>query len=89
MHGLFARKPEVPAVPDGDGPAGRAGKATNRLPVIMHAAGKSDGRVVPKKQPNKIGEVQPIAEAAEGRRPIEGNARQTTMSRTQRSLESN
>jgi RNA-directed DNA polymerase len=38
----------------------------------MHEHGKSDGRVVPVKLPNKPG--QPGAEAVEGRRPAKGNA---------------
>jgi group II intron reverse transcriptase/maturase len=38
----------------------------------MHEHGKSDGRVVPEKLPNKPG--QPGAEVVEGRRPAKGNA---------------
>jgi len=38
----------------------------------MHDRGKSDGRVVPEKPPNKPG--QPGAEVVEERRPAEGNA---------------
>jgi RNA-directed DNA polymerase len=47
----------------------------------MNDRGKSDGRVVPAKLPNKPG--QPGAEAVEGRRPAEGNtARQTRPGRS-------
>jgi hypothetical protein len=42
----------------------------------MHEHGKSDGRVVPVKLPNKPGE--PGAEAVEGRRPAKGNAASET-----------
>lgn len=47
--------------------------------------GKSDGRVVPEKPPNKGARdsVAPLAEAAEGRRPTEGNAWQVATPRTQ------
>src|SRR5437879_7709357 len=38
----------------------------------MHERGKSDGRVVPEKPPNKPG--RPGAEAVEERRPAKGNA---------------
>jgi group II intron reverse transcriptase/maturase len=47
----------------------------------MHAGGKSDGRVVPKKSPNKAG-PRPVAEAMEERRPTEGNTEPTAESRT-------
>ncbi len=47
----------------------------------MYGCGKSDGRIVPKKQPNKGG--TPLAEAVEGRRPAKGNAPQTPAYRTQ------
>src|ERR1700680_5089077 len=44
----------------------------------MDDRGKSDGRVVPEKLPNKPGE--PGAEAVEGRRPAKGNAASETRS---------
>lgn len=44
----------------------------------MDGRGKSDGRVVPAKLPNKAG--QPAAEVVEGRRPAEGNATGKTRS---------
>jgi hypothetical protein len=47
----------------------------------MHVDGKSDGRAVPTKCPNKSG--NPLAEGAEGRRPTKENAEQTTASQTQ------
>ena len=47
----------------------------------MHADGKSDGRVVPKKPPNNG--MPDAAEAVEGRRPTEGNTFQTAAPRTQ------
>ena len=45
---------------------------------MMDGRGKSDGRVVPAKPPNKAG--QPAAEVVEGRRPAEGNAAGKTRS---------
>ncbi len=47
----------------------------------MHVDGKSDGRAVPAKCPNKSG--KPLAEGVEGRRPTKENTEQTTASRTQ------
>ena len=47
----------------------------------MHVGGKSDGRVLPTKCPNKCG--NPQAEGMEGRRPAKENAEQTTTSQTQ------
>src|SRR5215216_4233445 len=44
----------------------------------MHDRGKSDGRVVPEKPPNKAASA--AAEAVEGRRPAEGNAASKTRS---------
>jgi len=72
---------EIPQVPAADGAAGRSGKADGRTPD-MHTCGKSDGRIVPKKPPNK-GSVNVPAEAAEGRRPTKGNTVQTATPRTQ------
>ena len=48
----------------------------------MHAGGKSDGCVVPKKPPNKDGH-DPSAEAVEGRRPTKGNTLPSAAPRTQ------
>jgi len=45
---------------------------------LMHDRGKSDGRVVPEKPPNKAASA--AAEAVEGRRPAEGNAASKTRS---------
>ena len=61
---------EIPVPPRRCRSAGRSEKAMSRSPS-MHGAGKSDGRVVPEKPPNKAG--QPAAEAVEGRRPTKGN----------------
>jgi RNA-directed DNA polymerase len=47
----------------------------------MHVDGKSDGREVPTKCPNKSG--NPLAEGTEGRRPAKENTEQTTASQTQ------
>jgi len=68
-------------MPAADGGAGRSEKAHGRTPD-MHVGGKSDGRIVPTKPPNK-GEVNSRAEVVEGRRPRLGNTAQTTASRTQ------
>jgi RNA-directed DNA polymerase len=77
-------KREIPRVPAG-GAAGRPEKVHDRTSGA-HAHGKSDGRVVPKKSPNKAG-PNPTAEAMEGRRPTEGNTMQTAASRTQSRLD--
>ncbi len=47
----------------------------------MHVDGKSDGRAVPTKCPNKSG--NPLAEGMEGSRSAEENTEQTTASQTQ------
>jgi hypothetical protein len=48
----------------------------------MHARGKSDEPIVPRKLPNKDG-GNPSAEAAEGRGSTKGNTRQFAAPRTQ------
>ena len=63
-----------------DGAAGRPGKANRRTPG-MHVDGKSDGSVIPTKQPNKTDGL--VAEAVEGRDPIKGNTGEQNASRTQ------
>ena len=68
--------PETPARYDG---AGRSEKAECRT-SDMHVSGKSDGCIVPEKQPNE--ESMP-PEAVEGRRPTEGNTLQAAAPRTQ------
>ncbi|MGA3169334.1 MAG: group II intron reverse transcriptase/maturase [Terriglobia bacterium] len=83
MHGHFLRgNREIPATPELEKASGRVGKATSFKPT-MHVAGKSDERVVPKKQPNKDDQYQASAEVVEGRRSTEGNMRKTTALRTQ------
>jgi RNA-directed DNA polymerase len=77
-------KREIPRVPTG-GAVGRPEKVYDRTSGA-HAPGKSDGRVVPKKSPNKAG-PNPTAEAMEGRRPTEGNTMQTAAFRTQSRLD--
>ena len=47
----------------------------------MHVDGKSDGSVIPTKQPNKTDGL--VAEAVEGRDPIKGNTGEQNASRTQ------
>lgn len=76
LHGTW----EVPREPADDGSAGRSEKAKSRK-SNPDARGKSDGRIVPKKQPNK-GKQLP-AEAVEGRRPTKGNTLQAATLRTQ------
>lgn len=51
---------------------------------MMDEDGKSDGRVVPTKPPNKA--PSGAAEVVEGRRPAKGNADQQNTSRTQRRI---
>ena len=63
-----------------DGAADRSGKANRQNPG-MHVDGKSDGSVVPAKQPNKAEGM--AAEAVEGRDPIKGNTGKQNASRTQ------
>ena len=77
-------KREIPRVPAG-GAVGRPEKVHDRTSG-MHAHGKSDGRVVPKKPPNRAG-TNPTTEAVEGRRPTEGNTMQAAASRTQSRLD--
>ena len=57
-------------------PVDRSGKAISQTPD-MHVAEKSDGRVVPAKDPNK-GDRKSSAEGLEGRRPTKENSRQST-----------
>src|ERR1700736_1409485 len=70
---------EIPRAPAADGSAGRLGKVLDHTPG-MHAGGKSDDRIVPKKPPNKDTRS---AEAVEGRRSTEGNIGQGAAPRTQ------
>ena len=72
---------EVPRVPVADSETGRLGKAVGRT-SSMHARGKSDEPIVPRKLPNKDG-GNPSAEAAEGRGSTKGNTRQSAAPRTQ------
>jgi RNA-directed DNA polymerase len=72
---------EVPSVPLADGAMGRSEKVKSRTPD-MHADGKSDGPIVPKKPPNNDG-PEPSAEAVEERGPTKGNTSKAAMARTQ------
>ena len=76
-------KREIPGVPAGSR-ASRPAKVHDRTPGA-YAPGKSDGREVPGKPPNK-GAPEAPAEAVEGRRSIEGNTMQAAASRTQRRI---
>ena len=60
----------------------RVGKATNPKPT-MNVVGKSDERIVPKKQSNKEDQCRASAEVVEGRRSTEGNMRKASALRTQ------
>jgi len=81
MHGNFMRENrEVPSTPDTQSCAGRLEKDVIQK-SNMHVDGKSDGRAVPTKCPNKSG--NPLAEGMEGRRPAKENTEQTTASQTQ------
>jgi RNA-directed DNA polymerase len=81
MCGTFMRENrEIPLTPEADGAAGRFGKAIGRTPKT-HVNGKSDGSVLPAKQPNNAEGL--AAEAAEGRDPIKGNTSEQNTSRTQ------
>jgi len=81
MHGNFTRENrEVPSTPDTQSCAGRLEKDLIQK-SNMHVDGKSDGRAVPTKCPNKSG--NPLAEGAEVRRPAKENTEQTTASQTQ------
>ena len=77
-------KREIPRVP-ADGTAGRPEKVYDRTSG-MHARGKSDDRVVPKKLPNN-GVHEAPAEVVEGRRSAKGNTMQATATRTQSRLD--
>ena len=76
-------KREIPRVPTG-GAVGRPEKVYDRTSGV-HALGKSDGRVVPRKPPNK-GVHEASEEVVEGRRSAEGNTMQATATRTQSRL---
>ncbi len=78
------RNREIPQVPVADYAAGRPEKVSDRTSG-MHACGKSDGCIVPKKLPNKDGHCS-SAEAVEGRRPTEGNMLPSAAPRTQRRI---
>ena len=67
---------EIPAAPAGGRKPwkGRSGKACGRNPD-MHAAGKSDRPIVPRKLPNKAGAAASVAEEVEGR----GLAKENTL----------
>jgi hypothetical protein len=81
MHGNFTREiREVPSTPDTQLCAGRLEKDVIQK-SNMHVDGKSDGRAVPTKCPNKSG--NPLAEGMEGSRSAEENTEQTTASQTQ------
>jgi group II intron reverse transcriptase/maturase len=81
MCGTFLRENrEIPLTPEADGAAGRFGKAIGQTPKT-HVNGKSDGSVIPAKQPNNAEGL--AAEAAEGRDPIKGNTSKQNTSRTQ------
>ena len=77
-------KREIPRVPTG-GAVGRLEKVYDRTSGA-YAPGKSDGRVVPRKPPNKGAPAAP-AEVVEGRRSTEGNAMQAAATRTQSRLD--
>ena len=65
---------------EGDGPAGRAGKASGHKPV-MNDMGKSDEPIVPMKRLNNT--ARAVAEAVEGRGEAKGNAAKRNADRTQ------
>jgi RNA-directed DNA polymerase len=75
MHGYSTREnreiPVVSVASDGAG-ADRSVKASGRT-ADMHAAGKSDGRIVPTKDSNNS-ERTALAESLEGRRPTTENS---------------
>lgn len=79
---LWHGNQEIPVAPGGDGPSGRADKAKDPT-AAMHAAGKSDNRVVPVTRSNKEGPAGSSAEVVEGRRLTKGNAPQAATLRTQ------
>jgi RNA-directed DNA polymerase len=72
---------EIPSPPATGGVSGRPEKATSRTSGV-HGDGKSDGRIVPQKPPNKDGPPT-SAEVVEGRRPTKGNTLPQATSRTQ------
>src|SRR6516162_8472262 len=81
MHENFTRENrEVPSTPEEKNNSGRLEKDMIQK-SNMHVDGKSDGRVLPTKCPNKCG--SPQAEGMEGSRPAEENTEQTTTSQTQ------
>jgi RNA-directed DNA polymerase len=79
---------EIPSAPIADGVMGRSEKV-NSHNADMHADGKSDDPIVPKKPPNNNG-PESLAEAVEERGSTKGNTSRTAVARTQsRSATSN
>ena len=84
MHGNTSRaKREIPGFLQLPLPGMDAGaqREVGRRTPLMHAPGKSDGRVVPRKVPNKA--RRRAAEGLEGRRLAERNSPQAATLRTQ------
>ena len=78
MDGRSSRENrETPATPTPVAGAGRLGKVVDRTPN-MHAAGESDGLIVPRKQANKTGPTA-VAESVEGRGSAKGNTRRALL----------
>ena len=71
---------EIPYLPPGDGPGGRAGKVDDRNPA-MHRHGKSDSSILPTKPLNKARKL--AAEVVEGRGLTKENVLQQNTRRTQ------
>jgi RNA-directed DNA polymerase len=68
---------ETPAAPLPGAARVGWGRSLDRTPT-MHAAGESDGLIVPRKQANKAGPTA-AAESVEGRRPAKGNIRRVLL----------
>lgn len=72
---------EIPSAPTADGAMGRSEKV-NSHNSDMHADGKSDDPIVPKRPPNNNG-PESLAEAVEERGSTKGNTSWTAVARTQ------
>ncbi len=71
---------ETPVAPSAVGGGGRLGTVNDQAPNA-HAAGESDGLIVPKKQANKAGPTA-AAESVEGRGSTKGNVAGKAADRT-------
>jgi hypothetical protein len=74
---------EISSSPEGEHPLGALGKGERHKPSVGSNE-KSDARIVPGNDPNKVGgSTPPLAEGREGRRAAKGNSEHSPAPRTQ------